>query len=527
MSPVTSADEIEQMSAGSSTPAMSTQPFTLPLTVPSLAWESNFLTMAVLGAFLAALPEFYRTFVYGILVIVVVDAAQYYTTKGKMAGVPYTLPFVSLASMLLDPVRFWAEQADLAVGSGEGVSSNTFVGKFVVFVTDAKLCREIMAADGIFQLYKHPNARWLLSANCVMHLKEEPHKAFCDILTPALVSNEALAMYATAQERVCRQCLKILCDEGKTKAVDIRIAFARMTATASLESFVGPHLNDSLCRDLESDLRLFTLGFLGVPVPLLDTRLNMAIRAKGRIQQHILKIIPDARAHIDTGKHPRCVLEHWLLTRKTTANEWSAPKVPGCTDLDLVTSVLEFLFAAQDKVNSALTTSVDVLATRPDVVAKIRREFKSQGTDDICTMIQDSKTLQYTRMVVNQVLHHRPPVPMVPYLAKKATSLGGYSIPKGSIVIPSIAYAARMSEVGLAFDPERTDPDSETVPIFGAGQHKCPGQRYVQSFLTVFLGVVAGGYDLERVGPRPSADDIIYLPTLFPAKNDFLITERS
>jgi cytochrome P450 len=60
----------------------------------------------------------------------------------------------------------------------------------------------------------------------------------------------------------------------------------------------------------------------------------------------------------------------------------------------------------------------------------------------------------------------------------------------------------------------------------GGGQHKCPGRRYAESLLVVFLAVLAQDYDWHRTGPRPTEDEFVYFPTIFPRDTEFVITKR-
>ena len=141
----------------------------------------------------------------------------------------------------------------------------------------------------------------------------------------------------------------------------------------------------------------------------------------------------------------------------------------------------------------------------------------------------ETNLLPYTSKVAIQLLHHKPPVPMIPHIAKRTTTLGGRTIPKNTIVIPSITYSARTSGASTEFLPDRTDDDSMFVStvVFGAGQHKCPGRRYAESLLLVFLGVLVQNYDFTRVNRRPTMDEFVYYPTTFPNDCHFIITKRA
>jgi len=498
-------------------------------------WELNFYSFTTLTFIYYILPEKYQSVMKVIFGLIAVDAARYYHMKGSMAGVPYTLPFVSLVAMIVKPVRFWTEMANIAMASKDGLCTNTLVGKFLIFCTDPKLCRDILTGEGVYGVYAHPNAKWLFGSKNLIYLEKDPHKAFRKILGPALFSSEALEQYSECQESVVRRFLtkyQLQCEKSK-KPIDIRVAFRSMAAAASQESFLGPYLSDDLRVSLEEDILEFTMGFLCAPFPYFGTGLSKAIDAKNRIEENVRKIVPVARQHVIDGKAPRCLLERWYISIIETAKEQDIDpqEVPGCHDDDIARTVLDFLFAAQDATNSALTYTADVLEAHPDVMERLCEEVESvlgKGAKNAWTKLRDTALLPYTLKVANQMLHHKPPVPMIPHLSKKASYLGGHYVGSGAVLIPSLFYAARVSGASVEFLPERQDADSQFVKCmtFGGGQHKCPGRRYAESLLSVFVAVVAANFRFERVGDRPDEDNFIYYPTLFPAKNTFYIRGR-
>lgn len=467
------------------------------------------------------------------LTLIALDAAKYYYYRGSLPGVPYTLPFVSLIAMIIKPTRFWAEMADIAMESEAGMCTNILVGNFLVFCTDPQLCREILTGEGKYGVYAHPNAIWLFDPDNLIYLEQEPHKKFRAILTPALFSSEALAQYAEAQERVVRKYMRMYKDQctKSDKPIDLQIHFRSMAAASSQESFLGPYLTEDIRQHLERDILTFTMGFLCFPFPYFFG-LSKAIQAKHRIEDTVRDIVPKARAYVAAGNSPRCMMEHWCKSIIDAAQELGCEphEVPQCKDGDLARSVLDFMFAAQDATNSALAASVDVLDAHRDVLARLRQEVDDKcGKGDIWKQCREADGLPYLAKVANQLLHHKPPVPMIPHITKKPVVLGGHALPKGCVAIPSIQYSARASGASLEFLPEREDQDSQFVKtvVFGGGQHKCPGRRYAESLLNVFLAVVAQEYDFHRTGRRPTADEFVYFPTIFPEDCNFVIKARA
>lgn len=501
-------------------------------------WEINILTFGFLSlVHFYVLPEQHRIFGQILAALIACDAARYYYAKGNMPGVPYTLPFVNLVVMVIFPVRFWAELGTIAMESGQGICTNVMGGKFMIFVTDTALCRDIFTGEGTYGIFAHPNALWLFGPKNLIYMECEPHKQFRAILTPALFSKEALLQYAQAQEVVCRRFMSKYekqCRETG-QPINIRVSFRSMAAASSQEAFIGPYLTDELREHLENDIVTFTTGFLSFPFPYLNSGLHIAIQAKDRIEETIQMIVPQAREWVKAGNEPRCLMERWsvAIQEAAVAQGVAAKDVPDCDDDNMARTVLDFLFAAQDATNSALAFSLDVLDEDRQVLSKMRDEIDREcikGVNDIWTKFNgEGASIPYTAKAANQLLHHKPPVPMVPHLVKKDTTLAGRRIAKGTVVIPSVTYSARTSGASVDFMPERTDADSQFVKtvVFGGGQHKCPGRRYAESLLTVFLAVLSQDYDFERAGKRPLVDEFVYYPTTFPKDCDFFIKARS
>lgn len=502
----------------------------------SFHWELNLWTFGFLAlVYHCFWPAAHRPLAHVLMALVACDAARYYYAKGSLPGVPYTLPMVSLVAMVVHPVRFWAELASIATESKEGVCTTTMGGNFIIFVTDTALCRQIMTSEGTFGIYAHPNALWLFGPKNLIYMERDAHKQFRSILTPALFSKEALVQYAQAQESVCRRFLQHYAQQCRAtgQPIDTRVAFRSMAAASSQEAFLGPYLTDAVRAQLENDIVTFTTGFLCFPFPYLNSGLHRAIQAKNRIEATIRATVPQARAYVAmAGNEPRCLLERWTLAiaSAAAAQNVAVEDVPYCDEDNLARTVLDFLFAAQDATNSALAYSLDVLDEDRAVLARMRAEIDrtcTKGAPDIWTQMRDS-SIAYTARVANQLLHHKPPVPMIPHRAHVATTLAGINIAAGTVVIPSITYSARTSGASVDFLPDRTDADTQFVQtvVFGAGQHKCPGRRYAESLLTVFLAVLAQDFDFGRTGPRPFVDEFVFYPTTFPKDCHFLIQAR-
>lgn len=134
------------------------------------------------------------------------------------------------------------------------------------------------------------------------------------------------------------------------------------------------------------------------------------------------------------------------------------------------------------------------------------------------------ESLTYTSAVIKELLRYRPPVIFVPYLAtKKFPVTKDYSVPKGSMIIPS-CYPALHDPKAYPnpdhFDPDRWvtgDAESKTKNwlVFGAGAHDCLARRYVPLTMAAMIGKASLELDWKH-HPTARSEEIRVFATLFP-----------
>ena len=90
-----------------------------------------------------------------------------------------------------------------------------------------------------------------------------------------------------------------------------------------------------------------------------------------------------------------------------------------------------------DAMSSSITFAFQHLADYPEVLAKVREEQERvRGSADNPITLDLLDSMPYLNCVTKEVLRHRPPVIMVPYLVKKAFPLtDDYTVPKGTMLM--------------------------------------------------------------------------------------------
>ena len=163
--------------------------------------------------------------------------------------------------------------------------------------------------------------------------------------------------------------------------------------------------------------------------------------------------------------------------------------------------LLSFLFASQDAMSSGLTYLFQHLADHPEILRKVREEQYAIRNNDVeAPVTMDTvEKMTYTRAVVKESLRLKPPVLMVPYLARQAFPISkDYTAPKGSMVIPSFWNSLHDPAAYPSPDeflPERwlEGPDSPAAKnpknylVFGNGPHNCIGKEYAMQHLVTCL----------------------------------------
>jgi C-22 sterol desaturase len=196
------------------------------------------------------------------------------------------------------------------------------------------------------------------------------------------------------------------------------------------------------------------------------------------------------------------------------------------SDFEIAMTVFTLLFASQDATSSACTWLFQIMADRPDLLDKVREEnLRLRGGDKNVRFSMDLlESMTYTRAVVKETLRYRPPVIMVPYMAKRDWPITDtYTVKKGSMVIPSVWPATHDPEAYPnpdTFDPERwitgdAEKQVKNWLVFGTGPHYCLGQTYAQLNLIGMIGKASMLLDWVH-HPTEISEDIEVFATIFP-----------
>ncbi|TRM60984.1 cytochrome P450 [Schizophyllum amplum] len=206
-----------------------------------------------------------------------------------------------------------------------------------------------------------------------------------------------------------------------------------------------------------------------------------------------------------------------------------------CSEEELLGQMSTLIFAAMDTTSSALSRTVHLLATHPDVQDRLRAEIRAARKEHGARMSYDQlETLPYLDALCRETLRLYPPIPQLLRKTRKdvvmpfgtsVTGVNGQSlsevfVPKGTPIIISVINANRSREIwgedALEWKPERwlaPLPDSVAaahVPgiyshlmTFLGGGRACIGFKFSQLEMKVVLVELLDAFEF-----KPSQRDV-------------------
>ncbi|KAK6151224.1 hypothetical protein DH2020_016156 [Rehmannia glutinosa] len=150
--------------------------------------------------------------------------------------------------------------------------------------------------------------------------------------------------------------------------------------------------------------------------------------------------------------------------------------------------------------------SQHLLLNHPEIMDKARQEIDTHVGHDRMVEEQDLPKLRYLHFIILETLRLFPSVPMlVPHVPSQDVEIGGYNVPKGTMVLVNAWAIHRDPNVWdepLSFKPERFENlelENHKLLPFGMGKRACPGAGLAQKFVGLALGSLIQCFDWKRI----------------------------
>jgi cytochrome P450 family 135 len=366
-----------------------------------------------------------------------------------------------------------------------------YEGKWVI-VSDPELVKQVFTGDPkVFHAGEGNDIlRPLLGENSLLVLDEAPHISQRKLLLPPFHGRRMAGYEETMREIAAREI------ESWPTGVPYRLRprMQAMTLEIIIETVFGVHGGERLAK-LREALRSF-LDLLTDPrmlVPMLTVgpdriRAYPPFRRRtDRVASLILAEVAERRVAADLEERDD-VLSLLVAAR----HEDGSPM----RDAEIHDELLTLLVAGHETTATALSWAVERLIRHPDKLARLREEVEA-GED------------AYLTATIQETLRLRPVIVIVLRRLTEAIELGGYELPAGVSVVPSIHLIHRDPTIYPEpdrFRPERfleTPPGTYTWIPFGGGVRRCLGAAFAQQEMAIVLRELVARRTIRPADPAP------------------------
>ncbi|KAF3095433.1 RNA polymerase C-22 sterol desaturase [Orbilia oligospora] len=479
------------------------------------------------------------------------DQVMYIWRKGNIAGSMFKIPFMGPFLESVYP-KFEAYHAKWYSGP---LSCVSVFHKFVVLASTRDLARKCLNSPSFARPCVVDIAIKLLRPTNFVFLDGKRHADFRKGLN-GLFTRRAMESYLPGQEAIYDRYFKRWVELSRTgKPQPFMPEFRDINVALSCMTFCGNYISAQQVATITENYVNITaaLDLVNFPIIIPFTRTWYGKKSADFVLATFEDCAQQAKDSMAVkGAVPMCILDHWVKSMMD-AREWERRveagevemKSPGApaiirdfTNKEISEAMFAFLFASQDATSSATTWMFQLLADRPEVLAKVREEQMRVREGDIFkpTTMDLLDNMPYTRAMVKETLRYRPPVLMVPYEVKKDFPVTDtYTVPKGSMVVPTLYPALHDPEVYPepgTWKPERwIDGDAEKQTknwlVFGTGPHYCLGQHYAICNLMFMAAKAALHLNWDHY-PTADSEKIKIFATIFPEDDCHLVfTPRS
>lgn len=187
------------------------------------------------------------------------------------------------------------------------------------------------------------------------------------------------------------------------------------------------------------------------------------------------------------------------------------------TEKQLIWTLADYFFPSPNVIGPSLNMLWAHLCKYPEVQVKIQEEIDRVVGRSRLPNLDDRKNMPYTEAVLRESLRMDPVVPInTPRRCLEDTTLGGYSIPKDTLVLISLWSANYDSQIWE--DPEQFRPErfldnngnllkKDYILSFGAGKRLCAGETFARNNMFLMLSGLLQNFNFKPVGEVPNLEN--------------------
>jgi cytochrome P450 len=331
--------------------------------------------------------------------------------------------------------------------------------------------------------------RPMLGDNSVLVLDEKPHIGQRKLLLPPF-HGERMQGY---REKMTELAAREIESWPLGRPHKLRPRMQALTLEIVLETVFGVHGGERM-GELRGALREFldltTNPLLIVPLILAGPprirRVPIVGRRIERVDSLLYELIAERRAAGDTAERDD-VLSMLVEARHEDGSPMS--------DAEMRDELLTLLVAGHETTATALSWAMERLVRHPEKLERLRAEVLA-GED------------AYLTATIQETLRLRPVIVLVARRLTEPVEIGGYRLPAGVTVTPSIHLVHRDPRIypePERFRPERfleQPPGTYTWIPFGGGVRRCLGAAFAQFEMAVVLEELVRRREIRPARPE-------------------------
>jgi cytochrome P450 len=330
------------------------------------------------------------------------------------------------------------------------------------------------------------------------------------MIDPAFSHMRLSLAFKAMSEAVADQETRLEGLAASGEALSLDLAMSHLTADIICRTVFSVSLDSGVARDVFDNFLVFERDVAQVRIARLIsdpawTRVPQkpeVLAACARIRAHLGALID---GHAGTDDIAGAV----IAARDAATGE-------GFTRDELIDQLGVFFLAGHETTASALTWAVYILASRPDILSGLRAEVAAVAGDGPISFEQ-TRRMPYARAIFREALRLYPPITFMPRVALKPTTIGGYRLRRGALVMIAPWTLHRHKSYWRdpdRFDPDRFLPEGESAQTpgafipFGAGPHTCVGAGFATAESILVLACLARRFEFDvsqARGVRPVA----------------------
>ena len=306
-------------------------------------------------------------------------------------------------------------------------------------------------------------------------------------------------------------------DDGA--AVSLDLAMSHLTADIICRAVFSVSLASDVAREVFDDFLIFERDVAQVKIwrLIVDPAWTEIRQTEGvlsacrRIRSRLGDLIDTHTAHLAKGEP-----SPWNDIASAVIDARDAATGERFTREELIDQLGVFFLAGHETTASALTWAFYILATRPEILNRIRAETDAVvGSGPI--EFGHVKRMPFTRSVFRETLRLYPPITFMPRVALRSATIGRHRVRRGALIMISPWTVHRHRDYWPnchEFDPDRFTPDREKsvapgayIP-FGYGPHTCVGAGFAGIESVLIMAHLTRAFDFEIREPekvRPAA----------------------